>query len=431
MSIKLEQQLKAVTNELLIHQLTLDNVGAYIYMKDMQGRYTYANKMVRDLFNCSLEEIVGKDDSQFFSLEQSNELKINDDIVLQQGVAIEKEERNVMMGTGEVLYYWSIKKPLLDDQGKVMGLSGVSTDITEQKLLQIQLKEKQILLDTVINNVDAYIYMKDASCHFLFINEKTAQLFGTTPKNAIGKRSRDILPLDIADNFDIMDEEIITRGEKIEGEETITGDDGHVKYYWSTKVPIKDDQGRVISFIGFSTDITKLGEQRRALEESASTDELTKLANRRYFMSTAGSELAQAKRQKQPLSLMVIDADYFKGINDNFGHHMGDMALAKLANTFLACVRKHDLVARIGGEEFSILLPDTSLKMALKVAEKLRKNVEDGHMENEEGQPIALTISIGVTTMGSDDDSLDKALIRADEELYLAKNGGRNRVCSK
>ncbi len=431
MSIKLEQQLKAVTNELLIHQLTLDNVGAYIYMKDMQGRYTYANKMVRDLFNCSLEEIVGKDDSQFFSLEESNELKINDDIVLKQGIAIEKEERNVMMGTGEVLYYWSIKKPLLDEHGKIMGLSGVSTDITEQKLLQIQLKEKQILLDTVINNVEAYIYMKDASCRFLFINEKTAQLFGTTAQNAVGKRSRDILPEDIADNFDIMDEEIISSGEKIEGEETITDDDGCVKYYWSTKVPIKDDLGRVISFIGFSTDITKLGEQRRALEERASTDELTKLANRRYFMSTAASELAQAKRQKQPLSLMIIDADYFKDINDNFGHHMGDMALSKLANTFLACVRKHDLVARIGGEEFSILLPDASLKMALKVAEKLRKNVEDTNMEDEKGQPIALTVSIGVTTMGSDEDSLDKALIRADEALYLAKNGGRNRVCSK
>ncbi|MEH6346405.1 MAG: diguanylate cyclase [Bermanella sp.] len=431
MSIKLEQQLKAVTNELLIHQLTLDNVGAYIYMKDMQGRYTYANKMVRDLFNLTLEELVGNDDSQFFSLEQSGELKINDNIVLNQGVALEKEERNVISGSGEVRYYWSIKKPLLDDQGKVMGLSGVSTDITEQKLLQIQLKEQQTLLDTIINNVDAYIYMKDANCRFQFINERTAELFGTTPKKAIGKRTRDILPLDIADNFDIMDEEIITRGKKIEGEETITGDDGLVKYYWSTKVPIKDEQGRVVSFIGFSTDITKLGEQRKALEERASTDDLTKLANRRYFMSTATSELAQAKRNKQPLSLMVIDADYFKDINDNFGHHVGDIALTKLANTFLACVRKHDLVARIGGEEFSILLPDASLKMALKVAEKLRKKVEDSHLGDEEDHPIPLTISIGVTTMGSDDDSLDKALIRADEALYMAKNGGRNRVCSK
>ena len=431
MSIKLEQQLKAVTNELLIHQLTLDNVGAYIYMKDMQGRYTYANKMVRDLFNLTLEELVGNDDSQFFSLEESSELKINDNIVLNQGVVLEKEERNVIIGSGEVRYYWSIKKPLLDEHGKVMGLSGISTDITEQKLLQIQLKEQQMLLDTIINNVDAYIYMKDATCRFQFINEKTAELFGTTPKEAIGKRSRDILPLDIADNFDIMDEEIITRGKKIEGEETITGDDGHVKYYWSTKVPIKDDQGRVVSFIGFSTDITQLGEQRKALEERASTDELTKLANRRYFMSTASSELAQAKRQKQPLSLMVIDADYFKDINDKFGHHMGDMALTTLANTFLACVRKHDLVARIGGEEFSILLPDASLKMALKVAEKLRKKVEYTHIEDEKGQPIALTVSIGVTTMGSDEDSLDKALIRADEALYLAKNGGRNRVSSK
>ena len=430
MSNKLEQQLKAVTNELLLHQLTLDNVSAYIFMKDLHGRYTYANKKVLELFNCSLEDFVGKDDSQFFSLEESDELRVNDNIVLQKGISIEKEERNVIMATGEVRYYWSIKKPLLDEQGAVMGLSGISTDITEQKLLQIKLKEQKILLDTIINNVDAYIYMKDSQCQFLFINDKTAELFGTTPQEAIGKRSRDILPHEIADNFDIMDSEIINTGNKIEGEESIAADDGSVKYYWSTKVPIKDDDGRVLSFIGFSTDITQLGKQRRALEKTAATDELTKLANRRAFMSKACDEMNHSKHYEQSLAIMVIDVDYFKNINDSFGHHMGDVTLTKLANTFLSCVRKNDLVARIGGEEFAIMLPCTELEMALLVAEKLRKRVEAAHLsDTEHSHPV--TISIGVSTMMEPDTSLEDVLKRADEALYMAKNSGRNKVCSK
>jgi diguanylate cyclase (GGDEF)-like protein/PAS domain S-box-containing protein len=429
MSEKLEQQLKVVTNELLIHQLTLDNVSAYIFMKDLHGRYTYANKKVLELFNCSLDEMVGKDDEHFFSLEESNELRVNDNIVLKKGISIEKEERNIIMATGEVRYYWSIKKPLLDEHGKVMGLSGISTDITEQKLLQIKLKEQKILLDTLINNIDAYIYMKDAKCRFLFINDNTANLFGTTPQNAIGKRTIDILPRDIADNFDIMDSEIINTGNKVEGEESITEKNGDIKYYWSTKVPIKDDEGRVISFIGLSTDITKLGKEKRVLEKTAATDELTKLANRRAFMARASNELDNFKHSEQSLTIMVIDVDYFKNINDRFGHHTGDITLKKLSKILLSCVRKNDLVGRIGGEEFAIILTNTELDMALIVAEKLRKEVAVAHLAGNE-HPQPLTISIGVTTVTPQDLSVETVLMRADEALYLAKNSGRNRVCS-
>ncbi|MDP2560479.1 GGDEF domain-containing protein [Psychrobium sp. 1_MG-2023] len=427
----LAQQLQSLNDELLIHQMTLDNIGAYIFMKDTEGRYTYANKLVRELFGCPLEDIVGHDDSQFFSLEHSNEIKENDRLVLTQGLTVEKEERNVIKNTGDVRYYWIVKKPLFDQQGNIIGLNGISTDITQQKRLQIELDRKQKLLDTVINNVDAYIYMKDNQRRFLFINEKTAQLFGTSAKSVVGKRSEDILPLEMAENFDILDNKIITSGQAVAGEELVTLDNGETKYYWTTKVPIKNEDGYVNSFIGFSSDITDLCNLRNDFEVKASTDELTQLANRRAFMTTCSKELARSKRNNQPISVMIFDIDFFKKVNDRYGHHVGDIVLSKLANVCKESVRASDLVARLGGEEFAVLLPETTLAQAMQTAEKLRSKIEGIEFTGSWNDVINITVSIGVTEVRPEQETIEKPLIRADRALYRAKNSGRNKALSE
>lgn len=428
MSDALDKTIKQISNDLLVHQTALDNVSAYIFMKDLKGRYTYANKMVRELFNCSLDEIVGKDDSQFFSLEDSDELTVNDRAVMDQGITIEKEERNVIMETGEVRYYWTVKKPLLDGDGKVIGLNGVSTDISEQKQMQKSLKDNERQLMTIINHVDAYIYMKDDQGKFLFINDKTADLFGVNASDVKGKTSKQLLPPELADNFDILDKEILSKGEKVEGEEIFSSEVSGDRYYWSTKIPIKNEQGKVTSFIGFSTEITKIMEEKKELEEQAATDELTGIANRRQFMALAYNRQNTAIRQASHMSLMIIDLDYFKGINDSFGHHVGDLVLKKVAWELAENVRKNDLVSRIGGEEFAVLLPDTNLEKARYVAEKLRLKIESLVIDEVEDNLINLTASIGVASCELVLEGVGKALIKADEALYKAKNNGRNQV---
>ncbi|HIO44256.1 MAG TPA: PAS domain S-box protein [Methylococcales bacterium] len=118
---------------------TLNNVGAYIYTKDMQGHYTYANQMVCDLFNCSLNGIVGLSDKTFFDLSTFNELQNNDRRVLDDGEHIESEETNIIIQTGEKRIYWTVKKPLTDSHGQIIGLCGISTDITERRILEEKL----------------------------------------------------------------------------------------------------------------------------------------------------------------------------------------------------------------------------------------------------------------------------------------------------
>lgn len=428
MSDMLKQQIKQISNDLLIHQTALDNVSAYIFMKDLQGCYTYANKMVRELFQCSLQEIIGKDDSDFFSLKDSDELMINDRIVMTQGISIEKEERNVMLDTGEIRYYWTVKKPLFDDAGDVIGLNGISTDITEQKQMQTRLKNNESQLKTIINHVDAYIYMKDNQGKFLFINDKTAELFGVKAEDVKGKYSREFLPAELADNFDILDEEILRLGKKVEGEERITTENAEDKYYWSTKIPIKNEHDQVESFVGFSTEITQIVEQKKELEEQAATDELTGIANRRHFMSVAYNQQSLAIKHGVSMSVMIIDLDYFKRVNDKFGHHIGDLVLQKVAIELSANVRDSDLVSRMGGEEFAILLPDTSPKKAKRLAQRLCLSVERLVIPEIDDGQSNLTVSIGVATCELIPEGVGKALIKADEALYRAKNNGRNQV---
>ena len=174
MSSDLDKQIAMLAQDVSALHLTLDNIGAYVFIKDLQGRYTFVNKRVRKLFDCPIEKIIGFDDSHFFSVSQSDELMVNDRLVMDEGKSLEIEEKNIIQKTGEVRYYWTVKNPICDNQGKVTGMYGISTDITERKLLELKLKANQKLLDTVLNNADAYIYMKDQECRFMYINSQTA-----------------------------------------------------------------------------------------------------------------------------------------------------------------------------------------------------------------------------------------------------------------
>jgi diguanylate cyclase (GGDEF)-like protein/PAS domain S-box-containing protein len=161
---------------------------------------------------------------------------------------------------------------------------------------------------------------------------------------------------------------------------------------------------------------------------AAVRDHLTGIANRRAFFDAAETELQRWRRMPRPLSLLLIDADHFKNINDRHGHPVGDAVLHHIAGQMSATFRQVDVVARIGGEEFAVLLPSADLASALRVAERLRATLAAQRAATDAG-PVGCTVSIGVATMDDQTASVDALLKRADEALYAAKNGGRNRVC--
>lgn len=203
--------------------------------------------------------------------------------------------------------------------------------------------------------------------------------------------------------------------------------DGTVRWVLDqAKVMQRDRHGKAIRMCGTHTDITSRKLMEEELLRQANADYLTGVYNRRFFMESAEQELARCQRYGQPLSLLMLDADHFKQINDHHGHHAGDDALKQLASTCLAQLRQVDILGRIGGEEFAILLPATATAQACQVAERIRQAIAGQHLASHQGD-YGMTISIGISSYQTGDE-LNSLLRRADAALYQAKEGGRNRV---
>lgn len=169
-----------------------------------------------------------------------------------------------------------------------------------------------------------------------------------------------------------------------------------------------------------------LRRQKESAEMQARTDALTGLANRRAFDEAVQREIQRAQRYATPLALVMVDLDYFKAINDKYGHHIGDLALQNCARILSASVRNIDLVGRWGGEEFSILMPGTDLEEAVQAAERMRGAIADAPLID--GLDRGYTASCGVAAFRQESPTLFSLFGRADAALYAAKNGGRNRV---
>ena len=175
---------------------------------------------------------------------------------------------------------------------------------------------------------------------------------------------------------------------------------------------------------------TQLHKVKQELERHAHTDSLTGLANRRFFMQRLTEESERVLRGTQPLSVLVFDLDYFKRINDTHGHAVGDRVLQVIASVAQEVKRLSDVAARIGGEEFAMLLPGTDQEGAIKLAQRLRRTISEQMIGDANGRPIRVTASIGVATMSAQDRQLEHILTHADHALYRAKDAGRNMVCT-
>ncbi|RSD14760.1 GGDEF domain-containing protein [Pandoraea apista] len=199
--------------------------------------------------------------------------------------------------------------------------------------------------------------------------------------------------------------------------------------YWGQLLVavLREEDGEVSGYSAVLRDITERKINSENLARLLTTDHLTGVTNRAHFFEIGESEVARAKRNGRTLSLVMLDADHFKRINDNAGHQAGDEVLKRITEEARALLRRSDIVARLGGEEFILLLPSITPGEAMAVAERLRVAVEQAIIETAVG-PLSVTISLGVASLGDENHTLQDLLAAADHALYDAKQAGRNCV---
>ncbi len=195
-----------------------------------------------------------------------------------------------------------------------------------------------------------------------------------------------------------------------------------------TMTPIRDDKGKVSQIVLTIQDVTESVYLEKSLKMMTQQDSLTGIHNRRYLDNRLSEELTRYKRKGRLFSLLMIDIDNFKYVNDTYGHQFGDIILKEIAHTSSTIIRGSDILARYGGEEFCIALPDTDSDGAYSFAERLRKEVEAAKTLFEEGKEVGVTVSIGIAEVGEEIKKVEQLLDHADYALYESKRNGKNRI---
>jgi diguanylate cyclase (GGDEF)-like protein/PAS domain S-box-containing protein len=203
--------------------------------------------------------------------------------------------------------------------------------------------------------------------------------------------------------------------------------DGHYMWMVDQLKLIRDEKGEPLEIIGVWIDNSKAKIIEEQLNHLANYDGLTSIANRRYFTKLAKAELSRSTRYNHPFTLLLLDIDKFKSINDTYGHPTGDQVLIELAEKCQNLLRNSDIFGRFGGEEFAIVLVETDAEKGMELAERLRVKLSELSVLVDETK-IQFTVSIGLTSKNDQKGTLDTIISRADNALYKAKESGRNKV---
>ena len=263
----------------------------------------------------------------------------------------------------------------------------------------------------------------------VYVNDAFTEVTGYSAEEVMGKTPR-ILQKDGTDR-----EELARIREALEKREpvraTLKNFSKSGKEYWVdlSMLPLENHEGLVTHFASIQRDITEYKKLEQDLQILCRTDPLTTAANRRAFNETLSQEFSRFKRSQKQYALIMIDLDHFKTINDQHGHSVGDQVLIEVTERCRDNLRVHDIMARLGGEEFCILLPYTDSTQAEKVAERLRAMIEKKPIIVD-GLRLKVTISVGISLVSIHDEDGHQAMDRADQNLLNAKNSGRNQICA-
>ncbi len=297
-------------------------------------------------------------------------------------------------------------------------------------LLRTEMEARNNLLIAALEAAANGIVITDKDAVVIWANPAFGRLTGYSPEEAVGHRPNDLIKSGLQNGAFYQDMWAnLTIGQHWRGELINKRKNGSLYHEELSIAPVKNGAGEITHFIGIKEDITERKEMESQLQKLASTDPLTGLANRRVFLEKLEQETAKVARLPHYSAvLLMLDLDFFKRVNDGYGHAAGDAVLKAFAEVVRNTSRVIDVPARLGGEEFAILLSGADKNDALAMAERLREQVAETVVEHNAGQ-VRITVSIGAAALSANDSNGEAVLHRADTALYEAKDRGRNRTC--
>jgi len=403
----------------------IDNLDACFYVKDVDGRYLFANRALGLVFEAAPGAIVGRRDGDFVDLARCDSILVTDREVFATGAKLERDEELYLPGRGRRVFR-TVKLPLFDAQRRVIGLCGISTDMTEERRTVDELIRRNLLFDTILSNVDSAIFLKDREGRYLYANRRVLDIFGVELEELLGRTDRDVLPSDIVLPLEENDRAVLA-GQPQAVEELVTDAQGNKHVFWTRKI-LLDLPDQPVCMLGLSTEITELRGLRTRLEHERVTDSLTGLANRLRFEAALDEHLQAAGTGALAgarLAVAIFDLDQFKYINNNFGQAVGDQLIQMVALRLQQCGARIGNLARLSGDEFAFTLPyDGSVEELAREVEQVRAFLSQPYPVLQ--QPLHLTFSAGISLSGVDGNDANELLGRAEAAMYSAKDHGRD-----
>ncbi|WP_296936352.1 sensor domain-containing diguanylate cyclase [uncultured Marinobacter sp.] len=304
-------------------------------------------------------------------------------------------------------------------------LMGTHLDVTEEKATQHQLQQ---LAESLPGIIYTFTLNNDGSFHFPYMSRKAKDFYGVTPAEAQTNPERMFEPIhreDVPRVHETIENSRQTLSEWVCDYRILK--DGRTRWLRGVSRPERNPDGST-TWHGVITDIDDQKQLEFKLAALSITDELTGLYNRRYLLKKLHELSEESARYGHPFSLVSLDIDFFKSVNDSWGHLTGDKVLRTVASLIEKRTRKSDIVARTGGEEFIVLMPQTTISDARHVAESLRIGMETENFASEDGTEFNVTLSAGVVCGTNDADRVQELLSACDQLLYQAKRAGRNQV---
>ena len=406
------------------YQVLLDRLQDGIFAIE-DGKLIYVNQRLATMLGYPLDELINRPFLEFVAVADRPLVAERHYGRLAGKIVPENYDMRLLTSRGEEILC-SLNVGLGETRVGATVTVGSVRDVTEQRAAQAELEKSKADLKSIFDKLPDVLYRTDMNGIIVMVSPSCFDIIGYRPDEMLGTALSDYYHVR-EDRQDVVQAALDSGGKATQIEAKLKHKNGTIIWFSANVSVHYGPDGKPAYIEGVARDVSERRQMEEQLVMLSRTDELTGASNRRHFLDKSEDVICMMKRYQRPVSMMIADLDNFKTINDNHGHHAGDLALKAFAEICRGEIRESDIFGRLGGEEFGLMLPETAIQDAQVLAERILRATNALEISLD-GQAIRFTVSIGLIELNENDTTLNKVMHRADLAMYQAKAQGRNQI---